>query len=302
MFYKDDWLSWTYDGVKFGKKTSPQSKFEFEFKKVINRPIKTHKEELLANTRLLRDKFSEPFDLLFSGGVDSEVILRCHHELKIPINVFIFKYKNDYNYQDVRHALRICDELNVTPTVIDFNLNDFFEKEAYDIWKKVYTIHTGMLTHMKMVDYLDNIPVMGSGVPTWVCVDGQWKYELQEFLHGQSLYANTIGRKMIHTWYSYSPEVLLSHCELPRIQKLFSNPTTDPFLFETIKYYAYKDIWPEIVVRPKRNGYEQFGTKPKRKSDELVAMIDFENNIIRPANVKSVIVQYTKEELINLIG
>ena len=97
MFYKDNWLAWTYDDVKFGNKTTPQSRFEFQFKKTIKQPLKSHKQELLENTRIIRDSFNEPFDLLFSGGVDSEIVLRCHVELKIPINVFIFKYEKDYN-------------------------------------------------------------------------------------------------------------------------------------------------------------------------------------------------------------
>ena len=45
MFYKDNWLSWSYDDVKFGKKLHPKAKFEFQFKQIINRPLKSHKEE-----------------------------------------------------------------------------------------------------------------------------------------------------------------------------------------------------------------------------------------------------------------
>jgi asparagine synthetase B (glutamine-hydrolysing) len=121
MFYKNNWLTWYYNEVAYGPKTTLDSKFDIKITPTITRQVKSYKEELLTNASLIRDSFNEPFDLMLSGGVDSEVILRCYLELKIPINVFVFRYENNYNLPDVTHALRICKELNVTPTVIDFN-------------------------------------------------------------------------------------------------------------------------------------------------------------------------------------
>jgi hypothetical protein len=254
MFYKDNWMTWYYDGVERGTKTRPDSKYELKFTPTIKQPVKSYKEELLANTRLIRDSFSEPFDLLFSGGVDSEVILRCNHELGIPINVFIFRYENNYNLPDVNHALRICNELDVTPVVIDFNLQKFFENDAYDIWKIGYFSSAGRLPHMKMFEYLDNIPIMGDGNPDWI-YNGQWLYEFFEQGHGATCYANTIGRTAIADWYECSPEVLLSHLQTPLMQKLINGGPVD---YNQNKYHLHNSIWPNILIRPKLVGYEGF--------------------------------------------
>lgn len=301
MFFKDDWLSWTYNGVKFGNKTTPQTKLEFQFKKVISRPLKSHKEELLENTRAMRDRFNEPFDLMFSGGVDSEIILRCHIELGIPINVFIFKYNNDYNAHDVRHALRICNELNITPVVIDFNLEKFFENDAYDIWKHTYDIQAGRLPQMKMIEYLDNIPIMGDGCPYWVYSNGEWIFELDEVGHGQSIYAITQQRTVLADWFEYSPESILSHLNMPRIQNLFnSKEIPTKYTFEFTKYFVYKDIWPDIVPRPKRNGYERFETLPKMCA--VTELQEFQKNYINTIDINHTCYQYTKDELITLLS
>lgn len=297
MFFKDDWLSWTYDGVKFGNKPTPQSKFEFQFKKTINRPLKSHKEELLENTRVIRDQFIGPFDLLFSGGLDSEIVLRCYRELKIPINVFIFKYENDYNYHDVRHALRICDELNVTPKVIDFNLKNFFEKDAYDIWKKGYFHKAGRLPHMKMLDYLDNIPIMGDGDPYWVFKDKMWQFELGELNHSQSIYCNIINKTAIVDWYEYSPEVFLSQAAMPRLASVISSNTPNDLLSnDQFKYFLYKDVWPEIVVRPRRNGFEGFGAQSRVTSPDLVELTEFQKEIDK-YNLPNAVCYFTRDEL-----
>ena len=299
MFYKDNWLSWSYDDVKFGKKLHPKAKFEFQFKQIINRPLKSHKEELLENTRVIRDSFNEPFDLLFSGGLDSEIILRCHHALKIPINVFIFKYENDYNYHDVRHALRICEELNVTPTVIDFNLQKFFENDAYDIWKKGYFHKAGTLPHMKMIEYSVNIPVMGEGVPLWEFNNEYWQFHFEEKWHCQSIYGYSINRPMIADWYEYSSEVLTSHTLLPRIQNLVNSKTNADY--DQLKYFLYKDVWPEIVIRPKRNGFEQFGTKSKVVSVELESLQQFQKQHINSIDISNTVYSLRADQLINLL-
>lgn len=297
MFYKDNWLAWTYDGVKFGNKITPQSKFEFQINKTIHRPLKSHKQELLENTRIIRDSFNEPFDLLFSGGVDSEIVLRCHIELKIPINVFIFKYENDYNCHDVRHALRICEELNVTPTVIDFNLQKFFENDAYDIWKKGYFHRAGTLPHMKMIEYLDNIPLMGEGVPSWKFNNGNWQFHLEESWHGQSVYCSSINRTMIADWYEYSPEVLVSHALLPRIQNLVNSKVNVDY--DQIKHFLYKKLWPEIAIRLKRNGFEGNNTIPKQCA--VQELLEFQKIYINSINISHNTSLYNKQQLISLL-
>jgi hypothetical protein len=300
MFYKNDWLSWTYDGVEFGNKTTPQSRLEFQFKKTIKQPLKSHKEELLENARAIRERFSEPFDLLFSGGIDSEIILRCHVELKIPINVFIFKYENDYNYHDVRHALRICDELNVNPTVVDFNLQKFFENDAYDIWKTGYFLKAGTLPHMKMIEYLDNIPVLGLGQPDWSFENKSWQFNLNESDHSQSIYGVAINRLMLACWYEYSPEVILSHMQLSNMQRLINNAVPgDQMLFDVNKYYLYKKIWPEIEIRVKRNGFEGNNTIPKNCA--VPELMEFNKTYINSIDISHNTSLYNKQELISLL-
>jgi hypothetical protein len=299
MFYKDNWMTWYYDGVEKGPKNSPDSKYELKITPTIKQPVKSYKEELLANARLIRDSFNEPFDLLFSGGVDSEVILRCNIELGIPINVFIFRYENRYNLPDVTHALRICNELNVKPTVIDFNLKKFFENDAYDIWKVGHFHAAGRLTHMKMLDYLDNIPIMGDGDPVWKFSNGQWQLELDESSHSQSIYSKSIQRPMIVDWYEYSPEVIISHMNHPVMASLIQGPGPKPRVqqyFKT-KYILYNQLWNDITIRPKLVGYEcidQWGNLLQIPE----FMMDFQKQYINIHNMKVVTYEFTQDQLI----
>jgi hypothetical protein len=255
MFYKDNWMTWYYDGVERGPKTSPESVWSLDFKKTISRPIKSYKEELLLNAQALRDQFTEPFDLLLSGGVDSEVILRCYHELKIPVNVFIFQYENNINRQECIRALNLCNELNVTPTVIDFNLEKFFENDAYDIWKTGYFASAGRLIYLKFLEYLDNIPVLGDGDLECFYENDNWYFQLRELEYAVTVYATAIGKKVIADWYHYSPEVIISHMNTPIVNKMLNNAV--PILnYSEVKYFCYKSIWPQIEIRKKQSGWE----------------------------------------------
>jgi hypothetical protein len=259
MYFKNEWFSYYYENeVIPGVKPSTNALFKINFKKTVSRPLKTYKEELLLNAQATRDAFSEPFDLMLSGGIDSEIILKCYLELKIPINVFIFKYEDDINIVDVTNALNICKELNVTPVVIDFNLQHFIENEAHEFWKLSLTNSLMRTVQMKMISYLDNIPIMGDGLcalsNTMIQENNIWKYCISERQFGQTIYCKHIDRPMLTMWYMYSPEVLLSFTNSPIIKR-FEEGKLILSSFNEIKYFNLKQDW-SFKIRPKLTGFE----------------------------------------------
>ena len=277
MFYRDNWLSWTYsNGELYGNKQSGYDQFSLALNNVVTRPVKSYYQELVENAKLLTEDYSGKFDLLFSGGIDSEIILRLYLDLKIPVNVFIFKYENDYNYKDYNQAISTCRALGVTPTVIDFNLKKFFENDAYDIWKKVHFLNAGRLPHMKMIEYLDGIPILGDGNPEWVYVNGEWLCVFAEVDTQWTSYCNLIGRTAITNWYEYSPEIALAYMKEPLVQQLFT--TTQPNS-RVIKYQLHQQYWKDLAPRDKLIGFEgdmpagAYSSKPK-------FMLEFNNKYI----------------------
>jgi hypothetical protein len=282
MFYRDNWLLWTYDGgQEYGPKLNPKSNFKFILRNVITRPVKTYYEELLDNAKALTEKLQGPFDLLFSGGIDSEVILRVYKDLKIPLNVYVCKYENDYNYIEFNQALDTCNNLDITPKIIDFNLQKFYEHDAYDIWTKVYAVSSGWLPHLKMTEYLDNIPILGSGEPYFrrtsrdLTAQYQWVFELDEQSHHSAVYHKTIGRTVITDWYEYSPEVIISYMQLPYVQDLLNDKIPGKLSTNSSKTLIHRAYWPDIKDRMSLIGFE--GKDPSaNQTDVQPFMIDFE--------------------------
>ena len=307
MFYKDNWFAWTFDdGPEYGPKVTPTSEFNIILRNTITRPVKSYYEELLENGRAIRDTFSGELDLLFSGGIDSEVILRVYLELKIPINVYIFKYENDYNLPEFTQAVKSCEALGVKPRIIDFNLQKFFENEAYEYFNTTYCCGPGWMPHMKMTEYCDGLPIIGSG-ETYARRTSRdltkkypWVIELEEKSHHWAIYHKTIGRPAITDWYEYSPEVTIAYLNLPYVQKLLSDEVQGKLTNISSKALIHQEYWPDLVDRKKSIGFE--GPNPSKDTPELTPfMIDFGVKHILNS-IKQKFYTYTAEELISLIG
>ena len=89
MLYKNNWFTYSYDSILFGNKTSTHSTFDIELTPTVT-TVKSYYEELRDNATRIRDIYTGNLDLLFSGGIDSEVVLRIYNDLKIPINFLEF--------------------------------------------------------------------------------------------------------------------------------------------------------------------------------------------------------------------
>ena len=298
MFYKNNWLMWEYDNIEGSSKNSPESKFLLKLKKTVNAPVLSYYDELYENARNIRDIINGPLDLMFSGGIDSEVILRVYRDLKIPINVFIFKYEDMLNYREFDHAIKVCTNLNVNYKIIEFNISHFFEREAYDIWTKCYCNSSGWLPHMKMTEYLDNTPIFGSGDPYWKKQDtGEWMFEIDEGAKFWTLYHKKIGRTAITDWYEYRPEIILGHMQLPRIQQLINNQQPGKLSSFSNKSLIHKDFWHDIEIRPKMVGFERDKIIDKNSKPEY--MLEFEKQYTN--KVHSVTYRYTAKQINDLL-
>ena len=260
----DNWMSYSYDDVEYGIKTSNNSQFKLLINKKVTTPIPTYKDALFNNARLMRDMYNEPFDVCLSGGIDSEVIVRTFNSLGIKFNTFIFRLEDNLNVQDVADAIDICTELNLNYKIIDFNLRSFFENDALATFDRhPYTV-LERLPRLKWIDYLDNIPVFGDGEPYWkrqyesdYSIKSPWKFVFaEESQYSNSFYARDIGRKVISEWYEYTPEIILSYHRAPLIKQLLNDEIYGKLSCYSSRAELHRNIWPNIKNKQKLVGYE----------------------------------------------
>ena len=120
------------------------STFTINIKKKSNLQL-NYKDALYRNARLIADIYNQPFDVCFSGGIDSEVIVRVFKDLGIKFNIFIFKFENDHNIRDFTNAVNLCTRLNLNYKVIDFNLEKFFENDGTAYAEKTKCVKSARL-------------------------------------------------------------------------------------------------------------------------------------------------------------
>tara|TARA_B110000977_G_scaffold175803_1_gene230873 strand:- start:1773 stop:2687 length:915 start_codon:yes stop_codon:yes gene_type:complete len=262
MYWKNNWLSYHYDKLGDVKtKTVPGENWKLRIKQTITRPIKSYHEELLLNAHAVKDAFNEPLDLLLSGGLDSELALRSYVETKIPINVFIAKYNDNINAVDFHEALKTCQIYNVTPTIIDCNLKTFLENDAHDMWNGGYFAEPGYMIMLKVIESLDNIPVICDGINAdnfRMANKTQCDIVIYEKHFAAAIHGNTIDRPLISSWYDYSPELTAAFLDLNlhkwKKHKLITPPFNNANLHK-LKYLNSNKLF-GTRIRQKRSGWE----------------------------------------------
>jgi hypothetical protein len=262
MYWKNNWLSYHYDKLGDVKtKTVPGENWKLRIKQTITRPIKSYHEELLLNAHAVKDAFNEPLDLLLSGGLDSELALRSYVEAKIPINVFIAKYNDNINAVDFHEALKTCQIYNVTPTIIDCNLKTFLENDAHDMWNGGYFAEPGYMIMLKVIESLDNIPVICDGINAdnfRMANKTQCDIVIYEKHFAAAIHGNIINRPLISSWYDYSPELTAAFLDLNlhkwKKHKLITPPFNNSNLHK-LKYLNSNKLF-GTRMRQKRSGWE----------------------------------------------
>lgn len=170
MFTADNWYKWRYsvDGEDFSRADNGKKLYTSYDAKVDPCSIRDLGYTLLENAKSTIDCYpNRTFDLLYSGGMDSEVVMRTYKKLGHPIRVSIFRYEKNYNIYDVSFAVVTCEQLGIPYKIIDFNLERFYYKEAETVSEQAQCDRPRALPQMKFMEYVDGLPVYASSDCRW---------------------------------------------------------------------------------------------------------------------------------------
>lgn len=300
----DGWMSYSFDDGKEinGAKPKIDSIFNLHFKKEIKYKKMSYYDALLYNARMMKDSYSEPFDVLFSGGIDSEVVIRTLKQENVRFNAFTIRMENDINLQDVSAAIKIADLIGIKLNIIDWSLQKFLENDAGDMFNKTFCPEPRRMLRHAWYDLLDNIPVMGEGEPYWKREYGtdyskksKWHlYWTEDYFTG-AIYANTVGRRVISEWYNYTPEIVMNFHSLPLIEKLLDDNIVGKASCWSSRTEIHRVLWEDIFYKPKLGGYEGANGIP---GDQPQMLIDFANSYsVRTSNQSYKFLPYELENI-----
>jgi len=257
---ENNWYKWWYGDVLFGRQTGGLQ-WNTSYKCNNVRRVGSFKEEMLTAARSTMDHYSglKPC-VYFSGGLDSELVLRSYIDIGADPIVNIFRFEDYINEYDVSYAIVICETLGVKYNVIDFNVKKFFENDAESISDIAQIDRPRGLPQLRFLDYTEGFAVLGIGDPRWtrsVKDNTPWILLDQEHDTGWDKYILHKGMPAIAQWFKWTPELVLAYTELDWFKNLvINNKWTGREGVTSTKIIGYKEAYPDLLQRDKKTGME----------------------------------------------
>jgi len=268
----------------FYKTSGTASTFQLQIEPV-TRDVGSYCDELILNAREIYDKKSGKLYCMYSGGIDSELVMEVFLSLGMDITPVIVNLIPDYNSHDMKWAYEYCNKRNLTPLIINIDLEKFITSgEILDIAKKSRTGFYQYLPTIKAALSLDGEVLTGQDEPYISPVNNTWYFiEKESWCAWANLY-NDRHIQGTSCFLSWSAETLLSFMLDPTIQDLGNNRLHGKQGTFSSRKYVYGKKFP-MPVREKYTGWE---------SIEQTDLINHENIFI----VKNLLNTYSGKVLI----
>jgi hypothetical protein len=199
-------------------------------------------------------------EVLYSGGLDSELVLLSCIKNSIPVIAITLVIKIEgliINTHDLYYAEKFCRENDITHKLIELDADKFFQNGNHlSYLSPYYIIEPHVATHLWLIEQCSYFPIIGGDWP-WVQVPKENKVLSPARLEFNSYerFMNDKGINGIGNMIGYSLE---STCKL--IQIHLSN-YVDGESVSNFKSRMYQTMYPELKPRLRSYGWEYHKTK-----------------------------------------
>jgi len=258
-----NYLKWGYNEVPFSFRKSNNDKYFIDSGKLTREPL-PWRDECIATAQLIYEEAigEIPF-VLFSGGMDSQVVAESFRLSGVPFKIVIIRLTDSWNWHDIKFAIEWCDAYNIEPIILDIDVVKFWENDAWDIGSSIRAWSPQFCVTLWAMDQIEGFPVTGNGetvlerdnkVPTkcWDIDHEAWRYT--------DKHAFIRNRNGAPSFFKYTPELKVSHLIDSEIIKFANNEYTGTDLW-CHKNEIYMAHFPNLNPCPKiiskwRNGRE----------------------------------------------
>ena len=271
------------------------------------------RSECVRAAKLIGENANLPVLICFSGGMDSEVVVRSFQEAEIDFEVVIMnlKYDNNNNTNDYDniYAYNYVKQHNISYRTITIDLEEYMLNNFIADAKKYKGNYLGLFIQKEIVRQF----------PNHHCVLGGGDIKLQRHRYNgrpdrSGLYLEEevvsvapmeIGyfqnRGVSNRFFMHTPELMLAWLTDPDINHWIKREVSLVSKYGTINYYGIKAFiytkhWSDIIDRPKYNGLEgiEFLKNQNIKNDltDLLLVAD-------SLNQTEIIIDYS--ELFNML-
>lgn len=235
--------------------------------------------ELIENAKEIYDQKQGPLYILYSGGIDSELVIEVFLSQKMDIVPVIVRMLPNYNSNDLEYAFKFCKKRNIKPLILDMNLDEFVKNgEMLQTSEAVGPAPYQMLPILNIALKLDGTVISGNNEPYFGPddTDNKWYLTDKEYLCvWNRLYEQ--GRITgTPSFLSWSAETMLAFCLDPTIEKLGNNQLIGKRGTYSSRNEVYSRYFP-LEVRPKFTGWEITEKSELFNHPNIQYVIDFKN-------------------------
>ncbi len=217
-----------------------------------HRSPKTFDLEMTAAVRRIADNTTKPIYVAMSGGIDSELIAIAMLKEKVEFKPVIVEFNKKLNNMDIVFAFEFCKRHQLTPEIINLDINAFIENCIHTPYILANCSHLLQMHIMHHIHTMGGIAVIGVGEQRYKRVDGQItipvpleRIAVTHFMHAEQV-------EGVSAFYCYTPELMLS---LLQEAKLLGFDFIG-YLSHNIKEAIYRKYWPDLTPRMKLAGFE----------------------------------------------
>jgi len=262
---ENNWYQWKYDSKLFSNRENKNQVFQTVYTRS-DRLIGSFKSEMHNAAKSSMDHYAglRPC-VFFSGGVDSDLVLRAYKDIGGNPIACIIRYEQDINIQDISYAITTCTMLGIEYRLIDFNLSKFYKNDAESISEISQIDRPRALPQLKFLDFVNDtdFAVYGIGDPRWdrshsnYTVAAKWILLDQEHDTGWDKYIVHKGIPAIAQWFKWTPGLVLSYTRLKWFQNLISDKYYGKLGVTSTKILGYKEVYTDLLERKKLTGLEK---------------------------------------------
>lgn len=271
-----------YNGRPFESRSCGDDRFTVAYGRC-QRPPGDFRAECVRAAHLVSESTDLPIHVLFSGGSESEMVVRSFVEAGLPFRVSVLRYQGGLNEHDICYALDYCREVGIDPDIVDLDLLKFWETELFDYAELSHSVSPQFCPTMWLCDQIDGLPVIGGGECFLAAADydegggsrpvrlGDPRWFLWEREKVASWYRFLMirNRPGLGGFFQYTPELMWAFLVDGWTQRLVRGQIAGEVENEATKLRVYQRYFP-LRVRTKYTGFEKVMDRDRLYRRELI--------------------------------
>lgn len=257
-------LCYTIGDRKFGFRENPYEHYKVSVGAIDRDYYKKSNwlKEQYRTADTIYKEFGKDLVVMFSGGTDSEIVLRSFLKIGVVPRCCFINFIGEYNSEDRVVAQQICDELNVKLEILNFDVIDYYQSgQAHEFAKNIQCRQIAYLSVYHHINKLQAPSVMGGEMFLRRHTDmtgSKWYYVIRENEDGSAMrFTSKYNVPLVNEWFSYTPEMMGYYLDHPDIQSLITTRFNFKLGSVSSKNAILKSLMPALVDKVKTHGYEK---------------------------------------------